>query len=510
MLASQLRFSQSVTESVNSGGRPDLALTEQQLRFHKATITEVSAVALLDSAGQVLLSTDPEANTFTMDDEMLRALQTEPQNVLMDLTTDGRGETTLQLFYLMHSANRDSMVVAAEVELFELADLVEYHVGLGYTEETMLLYAGEDGAAYPIVPLKFQPDMRVQLGINPFQDAALSRGIGRYTDYRGKEVVALSKALPNTNWMLVFKIDTDEALAIVERQREFLVLSLLVATILVLVIAIVFSRSLTRPLSDLTQVALMIASGDLKRRIRWATKDELGVLALSFNTMADKLIRANSQLDNCVKEKTKELAIANEHLAKANRDLEKVTLEDALTKVANRRAFDVAFFREWKRSSRSGMPLSLLMIDVDFFKRYNDNLGHHAGDDCLVHVANVLKRICQRDNDMVARYGGEEFVLLLPETPAKDCENVARRIVQAFAAEQIPHPDSPVASYVTVSVGFSTHMPPSQLSARDFLQMADAALYEAKSQGRNRYQALFHHQRANRVSALDSVRKTRE
>lgn len=485
LLASQLQLHQAASMDVSNTLSPNNKLVMQQIELFESAIKEVENVAILNDDAEVVLTTNRFADAFAIKPGKLEEIKSRQQPVVMDLRFDNQGKATLLLFVYLENGFEGPAILATETSLADLADLVEQHIGLGHTEETMLLYSDNNGRLLPIVPLKFQLDSQVILGVTASQEYHLSQHINRYTDYRGQDVFALSKKLPNTNWTLVFKIDTDEALSIVAQQRQFLVLSLLVAAVLILIVAITFSRSLTRPLSDLTQVAMMIASGDLMKRIRWTAKDELGVLAQSFNTMADKLIRSNNSLDLRVKEKTRELAIANERLAKVNRDLERVTLEDSLTRVANRRAFDRAYFREWKRSSRTNVPLSLLIVDVDLFKRYNDALGHHAGDDCLVHVASVLSRMCQRDNDLLARYGGEEFVLLLPGVALRDCENVAAKIINAFAIEQLPHPDSPIEAFVTVSVGYGTHEPSSKESPSRFFEMVDASLYQAKANGRN-------------------------
>ena len=134
-------------------------------------------------------------------------------------------------------------------------------------------------------------------------------------------------------------------------------------------------------------------------------------------------------------------------------ELRTVASTDALTEVDNRRSFDAALGREWKRARRSGQPLSLLMIDVDHFKRYNDHYGHTAGDACLRAVAQVLKSAMLRPTDLVARYGGEEFAVLLPDTDRRGAEHVAQRIAERLAWLAVPHADSPTAPCVTASIG---------------------------------------------------------
>ncbi|MDP2228832.1 MAG: diguanylate cyclase [Moraxellaceae bacterium] len=159
--------------------------------------------------------------------------------------------------------------------------------------------------------------------------------------------------------------------------------------------------------------------------------------------------------------------------------------EDPLTGLANRRHFNEALWREWERASRNGLTLSLLFIDVDHFKLFNDNHGHRAGDETLSAVAEALLSVVLRPADMAARYGGEEFVLLLPETSAQGASEVANRVLAAVDALAIPHASSPTAAHVTVSVGVAT-MQPQGGSAQTLLDRADAALYAAKHAGRHR------------------------
>ncbi|MDO9235162.1 MAG: diguanylate cyclase [Aquabacterium sp.] len=159
---------------------------------------------------------------------------------------------------------------------------------------------------------------------------------------------------------------------------------------------------------------------------------------------------------------------------------------DGLTGLHNRRHFDEALSNEWSRALRGNKPLSVVLLDVDFFKRYNDLYGHQAGDDCLRQVAHTLATVIKRPGDVLARYGGEEFVCLLPDTDFSGAMRVAEQLGQQVFAQQIDHAESTVTPFVTISLGVCTHMPNSPGSAAALLQGADAQLYQAKSQGRHR------------------------
>jgi diguanylate cyclase (GGDEF)-like protein len=158
---------------------------------------------------------------------------------------------------------------------------------------------------------------------------------------------------------------------------------------------------------------------------------------------------------------------------------------DGLTGVHNRRCFDERLATEWARAQRSGSALSVVLLDVDFFKRYNDLYGHQAGDDCLRRVAACLRQGLKRPGDLLARYGGEEFVCLLPETPLQGALDFARQLGQSVAALGIEHADSPAAACVTVSLGVCTQAASASGTAQALLREADAQLYIAKSGGRN-------------------------
>ncbi len=161
---------------------------------------------------------------------------------------------------------------------------------------------------------------------------------------------------------------------------------------------------------------------------------------------------------------------------------------DGLTGLANRRHFDETLRDEWARARRDGTALSLLMMDVDYFKRYNDQHGHQAGDECLVSVARIIAGQAQRPSDLAARYGGEEFVLLLPGTDAAGCEQVGERIRQALHDLRLPHATNPPSKCVTISLGGATGWPNAEEPAdqTSLIATADRALYAAKSLGRNR------------------------
>ena len=177
---------------------------------------------------------------------------------------------------------------------------------------------------------------------------------------------------------------------------------------------------------------------------------------------------------------------ARSELREANAKLELQAATDGLTGIPNRHRFDVALAQEWARHQRSAVPLSVALIDADFFKSFNDEYGHLAGDECLRAVARTIRASIRRPTDFCARFGGEEFAVILPNTDEAGALRVAECICQQVRAMAIPHPRSSVNCLVTVSIGISTTIPTLQRSRQDFLHDVDMALYRAKEAGRDR------------------------
>ena len=159
---------------------------------------------------------------------------------------------------------------------------------------------------------------------------------------------------------------------------------------------------------------------------------------------------------------------------------------DGLTMVPNRRRFDDFLDRTWRTALRHGFPLSLMMIDIDFFKRYNDACGHLAGDQCLKKVATAIAGATHRSGDLAARYGGEEFAIVLNEADEDTALMMAERVASEVETCKIAHPDSPVSPWLTLSIGVNTIIPDHSVTHEDLIRTADGALYQAKKNGRNR------------------------
>lgn len=175
-----------------------------------------------------------------------------------------------------------------------------------------------------------------------------------------------------------------------------------------------------------------------------------------------------------------------EQLVLLQRELEEMSFKDGLTGVANRRRFDFIMDVEWGNARRNKQPMSLIMLDIDYFKQYNDHYGHLQGDSCLRQVASTLSKVATRTRDFLARFGGEEFVFILPETNAKSAMKIAERCKEMLAEAQIPHEESQVDQVLTASIGVSTIIPCHDDVMHAFIDTVDRRLYQAKQKGRDR------------------------
>ncbi|NES06642.1 MAG: diguanylate cyclase [Okeania sp. SIO2F4] len=227
-----------------------------------------------------------------------------------------------------------------------------------------------------------------------------------------------------------------------------------------------------------------------KKEIKWVWEQGKGVYCSDGEVLAIKGliidITAQKQVESELTKQNLALQKAEAALIIANQKLQKVAKLDGLTGIANRGSFDEYLEKEWRRLTRTKLPLSLILCDVDYFKYYNDYYGHLAGDDCLRKIAQSIKQTVKRSADLVARYGGEEFAIILPNTSGKNAEKVVELIRTAIHKLYINHSASRVSKYVTMSMGVASVIPTKTESPQSLIAKADEALYHAKEKGRDR------------------------
>jgi diguanylate cyclase (GGDEF)-like protein len=208
---------------------------------------------------------------------------------------------------------------------------------------------------------------------------------------------------------------------------------------------------------------------------------------VKIRKLAEQSLRkARDSLEEEVKNRTSELSLAYEELKESNAKLESMSIHDSTTGISNRRKFDQALTIEWNYSTRMQRNISLIMIDIDYFKQYNDSYGHLKGDECLRTIAMILASAVTRKTDLVARYGGEEFVILLHNTNIKEATKIAEKCRRLVIEKNIIHKQSKINDHITISLGVSSIIPVSDIEPTVLIETADTLLYKAKEKGRNR------------------------
>ncbi len=292
----------------------------------------------------------------------------------------------------------------------------------------------------------------------------------------------IARLVEKMGFAVVEASDGAAAVAVYERERPDLVLMDVMMPVMDGYEAAQCMRA-SRPdeWTPIIFLSSMEADQDLDRAIE-AGGDDYLVKPVSFVVLNAK-IRAMHRLETM---RAKLLHMSGE-LSAANRELELLSHQDSLTRIANRRHFDSYLSQELNRAQRQQSDLSLILIDIDHFKRFNDRYGHLVGDGCLRKVASALAAGCRRPTDLAARYGGEEFAIILPETSLTGAVAISDSLRGALAELAVPHADSDVSDVVTMSQGIVSIIPDSKTTTEDLVRRADLALYEAKSKGRDRH-----------------------
>ncbi|MGL1933107.1 MAG: diguanylate cyclase [Desulfotalea sp.] len=232
----------------------------------------------------------------------------------------------------------------------------------------------------------------------------------------------------------------------------------------IVVVWILLKITILAPISTLTKQMLKISRNkDYTLRFNIERGDEIGAMAKEFNYMLSIIERNNM-------------------------DLERLTMTDSLTGIANRLCFTGKLKSDWSTQQRAKRPLAILMIDIDFFKSFNDYYGHPAGDQCLKQVADILCSCVRRSSDLVARYGGEEFILIMPGIDISSAIEVADNVQTVIIENQIEHLKSEISNILTVSIGIASVVPSDESTIESLIKQADSALYDAKKNGRNRFE----------------------
>lgn len=290
-----------------------------------------------------------------------------------------------------------------------------------------------------------------------------------YRDHQGKEVVGTLKRVPHLDWAAVAEIGGDEAYAQIVRLRNLTLLMVSGVLLGIGLTAYLLGLTIVHPLDRLTKGAAKVAAGDLQVDLPVLSGGEVGYMTEVFNDMVARLRQGRD-----------DLAAINSTLSQRNKELAQLSVTDSLTGLYNRKHLMETLTNEVARARRHKRPFSVLMIDIDHFKQYNDRFGHLAGDNLLAKMGSVFKESI-RSVDYAARYGGEEFLVMLPETELGGACESAERIRAQVATEAFGNGNK----QITVSIGVAAFRDHGN-TPESIIASADAALYQAKRRGRNR------------------------
>jgi diguanylate cyclase (GGDEF)-like protein len=337
-----------------------------------------------------------------------------------------------------------------------------------------LLIANDDAV---LVGEKLSPSLaRQRFPVGSIRRGAPPR-IDVHTDSHGEEHLLAAVALESANWTLVLRAPEAGVAHLASPLVFRITLIDVFGLLLVAAIAYLIATRLVQPLENLSRGAEGISKGDLEVAVPDPNRDdEIGLLTRTFNAMTEKLRQHQRQLETA----QNRLQSENEKMQRANEVLAQLSITDGLTKLHNHRYFQDYLTREIKRVQRMGEPLSMILADIDDFKRLNDRLGHAAGDELLVRIAQIMS-LSVRESDLLARYGGEEFVVLATGTDLHGAVRLAEKIRMSIADTSFILDESKRLTRVTVSIGVAQY----QNDRMAFFQETDRALYRAKAGGKN-------------------------
>jgi diguanylate cyclase (GGDEF)-like protein len=310
----------------------------------------------------------------------------------------------------------------------------------------------------------------------PTRDTGVIR-VDRRTSYDDRSVFYSISGIEENGWWLAYEEDYKSAMMPVTKIRTRIWVAVVLIGVVFILFALKIVQSMMRPVYALQRGAQRINEGLVGVNIPKGSNDEIGLMIDTFNEMAKTITLSKAELQY----KNKKLNSQNDQLQDMNRKLEELSITDGLTGLFNHRHFWNILNTELTRVNLYQGDLALLLIDLDDFKRVNDQFGHTVGDLLLQSVARIMKETV-RETDIVARYGGEEFTILLPDTDQKGVKNVTEKIRSRVEALRFKVPETDITISVTVSVGVSVF----QGNRREFFNAADRALYLSKSEGKNR------------------------
>ncbi len=433
-------------------------------------IVDYQELMLLDLQGASVATSSDKVTTVKLPEKWLERAQANKYNVGSAYWDETLQAAVIVIVQPIRTANERLLGVLVAKLNFRTISKILMKYAQGEIGELYLIT--KDGfllASSQSISAKF---LETKLLNNTTQKLFSQEGEpNAYLGYHNQPVVGALKRMSELGWGVVAEKERAKAYAQIVRLRN-LTLALVVGLLFVIgLAAYLLSLSLVRPLNRLTSGAGKVAGGDLEVDVPVSSRSEVGYLTEVFNDMVARLRQGRE-----------ELASINETLREKNVELHEISITDSLTGLYNRKHLMETLDKEVSRSQRHSRSFSLLVIDIDHFKKYNDTYGHLAGDEVLSKLASVFKESI-RSSDYAARYGGEEFIIMLPEIGPEQGVEAAERIRHKVAEEIFSGDGESIK--VTISVGVACY-PKNGEDAESVIRNADAALYEAKELGRNR------------------------
>ena len=463
-----LRFfaaSDLVVNSMQRGATTPNNRLRDYLVSLNARYGDYGRITVIDLGGHVLATSKTEQPRTGLPLDWVSALRTDGQVVGPAFWVAKSGKARVTAAVPVKNADGKLLgAVLAELDLTPMEELLRTlaadTAGAIYilSSNGMLVSSSSGVSAQrkPSIPVETMNQLRTQ------QDS-----VSQYSNIVGRDVLGVLQQVPQADWSVLAEVSSDAAFRELRRLRDiglFFVAVLLVASGLV---AYALGIFIVRPLDRLTKGVAEVASGDLAVDLPAGGGAEVGYLTTVFNHMVARLREGRRELDSI-----------NSTLKKKNEELERLSVTDGLTGLANHRLLIQRLIQEGMRADATGGEFAVLMADVDHFKQYNDEFGHPAGDEVLKRVADLLRESV-RDIDCAARYGGEEFAIVMPEMSTDEAGKIALQIGQRVASQNFP------GRTVTLSIGVAGFPQDADLP-HAVIAAADRALYQAKREGRNR------------------------
>jgi diguanylate cyclase (GGDEF)-like protein len=427
-------------------------------------------LALIDVQGNTVASSAAQENPVTMPEKWLETARSG-KRIIGEPYREGAVSSAGMVIGepIQDDEGRLLGVLVAKLNFQSIGSILAGYVR---GQEVELHLVTRDGfllaSSRPARPELLKPGLTKEIAERLFSGQREPLG---YEDPEGGGVVGTLNRVPELNWGVVAEKNRDKAYGQIVRLRNLTLLLVAAVLLGIGLCAYLLGLAMVRPLGLLTKGAARVSAGDLEVDVPVRTRTEIGYLTEVFNHMVAKLRQGRE-----------ELAAANEALLEKNKQLEELSITDSLTGLYNRSHLMETLAGEIARSRRHNRAFTLLIMDIDHFKSYNDSYGHLAGDEALRRTGLLLKESI-RSCDYAARYGGEEFILILPETGAEEGLETAERVRKQIAEKEMG--DDGNSLKVTVSVGVAS-FPRDGEDSHSLMKRADAALYEAKRRGRNR------------------------